>query len=208
MSNLLETLNISKEQVEKVEVASIREGKELLDSGIYKGTIELFIFTTSGEVKMIKTKSTIITEENENVIESYTNIIKRDGKPNEFGLKDLKGYLFAVGLNIEDVETTLVEEKCYGSKKECNQVNIPENIPVSIFVRKVFEEGSDYPDYNEIEGIFDIDGKNANGEDQIETFMTKIEKMPVLKRKAKAKSNSKDSKDTAKEPSKKAKALL
>jgi len=209
MSKLLDVLNISKEEISNVEVAEIREGKEILDSGIYKGTIELYLFKTkeTSDVKMLKTKATIIIDESEHILETYTNIIKKDGKSNEYGLRDLVGYLAAVGVDINEIETTLVEEKCYGSKKECNQINLPKK-QVTVFVRKVFEEGADYPDYNEIEGIFDENGNNAKGEDQIETFNAKIEKMPVLKKKAKTKESSSYNKSIAKEPSKKAKSLL
>ncbi len=189
MASALETLGLTQEQVAKVEVASIREGFETLPSGIYEGNIvTVGTFTTDSGAIQFKIVVRIKDEKARDgyrELTKYGNFRKKDGSVNEFGQRDIIGALEATKMDLAEIKTQTIKEKCYATERDFNNFIGVNKAPVTIFVRQVLEEGAQYEDQNEIEGIFDIEGKNSKGEDQTEAFMKKIEKTPVLKRKAK-----------------------
>jgi len=211
MAGLLGTLGLDKAKVESVEVASIREGFEVLKSGIYKGTLKtLGLFSTDTEnvlqCKMVA-EINVNGEEKPREISKYFNFRynKKDSDEvviNDIGLKDLTGALNATGVELtDDTKTAIITEKCYATDRDLTSFVDALGKPVSFFVREVFEEGATYEKYNEIEGVFKPDGTNANGEDQSETFNTKIEKTPVLNRKPKAGATTNTSKEASEKAS-------
>jgi len=206
MENLLKVVGISEIEANKIEVSTAKEDFKVLKSGIYTGNVNGYIFKTDSGAKMLKIKATLHEPEGK-VLEKYVNIVKKDGKPNEWGIKDLKELVSATGQKLEDIVVKPAIEKCYGKEIEVQETQGISSIPVTLFIREIFEEGGEYEQQNEIENIFDKDGKNEKGEDQKEVFLAKIEKKPVLKRKAKARTATK-TEPTKTKPAELAKNIL
>jgi hypothetical protein len=206
MSTALEILGLTEETVKSIEVAEIKEGKQILPAGIYNGTIKvLCVFNGSKEpIKMAKIVYELKTADGESVeITDYINVVKRDGASNDIGARAINMAVQATGLELTDVEIKETEEKCYSSNQKVQMFSNVLNKPVTIFVRKVHEEGAMFPDYNEVTFVGNPAGENSKGEDQKEAFLDKVEKMPVIERKAKepadttadASSNANDAKE-------------
>jgi hypothetical protein len=186
MSTALNILGLTQEQAAKTEVASISEGFKPLPSGIYNGNIvQIGTFKTDSGATQFKI---VVKVKDGRELTKYGNYLKKDGSINEYGQRDVMGALNATKIDLSTIQAQTIKTKCYGKEKDFNNFIGLEKAPVSVFVREVFEEGSQYEEQNEIEGIFDEDCKNSNGEDQSEKFTQKIEKKPVLRRKAKAQS--------------------
>jgi len=162
-----------------VEETSISEFK-LLDSGVYTAEVkECFIFKTNSGAEMLK----IAVEVEEVEIKMYQNIKKKNGEPNEIGVGRLKNLL--VSCQIEQPQLKLVKTAGYKDEVEGKRIVNVIGKKVKTCIRKVIEEGAEYPEYNEIELFCKPDGTNSKGENVEEIFKNKIEKNPVLKRKAK-----------------------
>jgi hypothetical protein len=124
------------------------------------------------------------------------NVVKKDGESSLIGAKTINMIVQATGIELTDVEVKEAKEKCYSSIKKVQMFSNVLNKPVTIFVRKIHEEGAKFPDYNEVTFVGNPAGENSKGEDQKEKFLEKVEKMPVINRKAKEPANSTNTKSS------------
>lgn len=206
MEDLLKVVGINEQQANEIEVSTAKEDFKVLKSGVYTGNVNGYIFKTDSGAKMLKIKATLHEPEGRK-LEKYVNIVKKDGNPNDFGMKDLKELVSAAGQRLADLKVKTVREKCYGKDIDTQEIQNISSVPVTLFIREIFEEGGEYEQQNEIENVFDKDGKNEKGEDQKETFFAKLDKKPILKRKAKARTTTKTEPTKAK-PATSAKNVL
>ena len=206
MEDLLNVIGINEQEANEIEVAEAKEDFKPLKSGIYTGNVNGYIFKTDSGAKMLKIKATL-HEPDVRVLEEYVNVVKKDGQPNKWGIKTLRELVASAGQNMSNLKTKTVKEKCYGKEVDAQEIQNISSVPVTLFIREIFEEGGEYERQNEIENIFNKDGKNEKGEDQKEKFLKKIKDKPILKRKAKSRAESK-SEPTKQKPVESAKNVL
>jgi hypothetical protein len=195
MSNVLETLGLSTEEVNNTGTAEVQEAYKPLPSGIYTAKlVSVGSFVSKEGAVMLKVE----TEVDDREVTEYVNIKKKDGKSNEIGVRFLKMLADAAKLKLEEIETQNIKEKCYGKEVDYTKFVTFTGKEVNLFIRETFEEGAKYEQGNEIEFIADTENKNGAGEDQSETFLEKIEKKPILqKRSSKKKPSTTEGKATA-----------
>jgi hypothetical protein len=188
MSAALKLLGLTNETAKKIEIAEVKEGKQILPAGIYNGAIKtLCVFNGSSEpIKMAKIVYEAKVDDGEPVeMTDYINVVKKDGTSNDIGARVINMIVQATGSELTDVEVQEKEEKCYGSKQKVQMFTSALNKPVTLFIRKIHEEGATFPEYNEVSFVGNPAGENSEGKDQKELFLDKIEKIPVIERKAK-----------------------
>jgi len=175
---------IGKETLENAEAQEIRTGSGVWESGAYDVIFtEFFLFKSKSGAGMLKCT---IADKNDKELTVYVNIKKKDGSDNEIGARFIKGALDAVGVDINAAKVETIVADYYGEKdKEVNSISDVLKKPLKACVRQVHTEGTEYENSNEIEAFLDKQGRNTKGEDQLEAFQTKIEKQPILERKAK-----------------------
>jgi hypothetical protein len=185
MSNNYDLMGVSETTINNVEVQTIKEGFKPLDSGVYKGNVtEFATFTSSGGAGMLKVTFTP-SDANATPVTIYQNIKKKDGSDNEIGQATFRHVLDAAGKTLPELNVVNEEIEAYGKKVQGVVAKGMENIVVTAFIRNVFEEGAKFDKYNEVEAWGRADGTNSKGEDMVAKFKEKIEKAPVLIRKAK-----------------------
>ena len=185
MSNIFDELGLDQEVYNKAEEQTVREAFEVLPSGAYKAEIkELATFTTENGAGMLKA-IVVIPEKDNREITIYQNTKKKDGSPNEIGTATFKHIIQATNVDSSTLSTKTETIKAYGKDVEGKVVKGLNGKPFLALVRAVHEEGAKFEDYNEIEAYARVDGTNAKSEDILTTFNEKIEKTPILNRKAK-----------------------
>ena len=185
MANIFDELGLDASTYEAAEEQTVREAFQVLASGAYKAEIkELATFTTDSGAGMLKATVVIPGEDNRELI-VYQNTKKKDGSPNEIGTATFKHIIQALNVDSSALSTKKEEITAYGKKVEGTVVKGVAKKPFMALVRAVHEEGAKYADYNEVEAWARVDGTNSKGEDLLTTFNEKIEKSPVLERKAK-----------------------
>lgn len=181
----LDDLGVSQEAYQNAEAAEVRPAFEVLASGIYGATIEeLATFSTDSGAGMFKATIQLDTEDKRKIT-MYNNIVKKDGKPNEIGVRQFKAIISATNVDEATLTAKAEDIKAYAKTVTAKVLNGLKDKKMLAFVRAVHEEGASFEDYNEIETFGKVDGTNAKGEDMRETFTEKIGKDPVLQRKAK-----------------------
>ena len=180
-------LGLDESVYNEAEEQTVSEGFKPLDSGIYKAKVkELAIFETDSGAGMLKiVVSPIDLKDSLTDITVYQNIKKKNGEANPIGTATLKHILDACNTTLEEVVVKNEEIVGYGKPKQAKVIKGIQDKVILAFIRSVHEEGAKYETYNEIEAYARQDGTNAKGEDLTEAFKKKIEKNPVLKRKAK-----------------------
>jgi len=194
-NTVLDELGLSAETFEAAK-AEASTGGNTRDSGVYKFEItEAAIFVTEKEAKMFKIS--FKDKDGEEFID-YQNtsyIAKKDGKngvkkgdrvENKGGAHILKSLLAAAGIEPASLTLEDVKIKAYANE-DVDAKSLKELIgrAVICMVRKVEDSSSDYPESNAVEGYADIEG-NVNGSDEnLTKWKEKIEKFPVLVKKAK-----------------------
>ena len=185
MSNIFDELGLDQETYNKAEDQTVREGFEVLPSGAYKAEIkELATFTTEKGAKMMKAVI-VIPSEDKREITVYQNTQKIDGSPNEIGTATFKHIIQATNVDSANLSVKAETIKAYGKDVEGKVVKGLNGKPFLALVRAVHEEGAKFENYNEVEAYTKVDGTNAKGEDILTIFKEKIEKTPILNRKAK-----------------------
>ena len=187
MSNNFEALGIDKAVYDEAEAQEVSEGYKPLPSGVYKSKIkELAIFNTDKGAGMLKvTVSPVNPDESLTDVTVYQNIKKKDGSANEIGTRTLKNVLEALNTSLDQVAVQNAEIVGYAKNVQAKVISGIQNTMFLACIRQVHEEGAKYSDYNEIAAYAKADGTNAKGENIIDAFKAKIEKNPILERKAK-----------------------
>ena len=175
---------IGAETLANAEAQEIRTGAGVWESGVYDVVFtEFFLFKSKHGAGMLKCT---IQDQDENTFTTYVNVKKKDGTDNDIGARFVKGALDAVGVDMNSATIKQIVGDYYAEKnQDVNSVDSVLNKPLKACVRQVHTEGAEYENSNEIEAFLDKQGKNGKGEDQLEAFAAKIEKQPILERKAK-----------------------
>lgn len=182
--SFIDELEIDQTTYKEAEEQIVKPAFEVLPSGAYKAELkELATFTTDSGAGMMK--AVVYIKSKDRSIDVYQNTKKKDGTPNDIGTATFKHIIQA--LNVDESELSVKEEKikAYGKEVDAKVVKGVTGKTFVALVRAVHEEGAKFEDSNEIEAWARADGTNAKGEDLVETFNKKIEKTPVLQRKAK-----------------------
>jgi len=211
MSNIFEELNLDQKTYEEAEAQEVRGAFEVLPSGVYNASIkELATFMTQNGAGMLKAVVEIPVEgeDKPREITLYQNTKKKDGSPNDIGTATFKHIIQAVNVDSSSLSTKKETIKAYGKDVQGTVVNGILGKQFKALVRAVHEEGASYEDYNEIDAWAKTDGTNAKNEDIVTPFMEKIEKKPVLMRKAKPGSASQATKEATSETAKKVADML
>jgi hypothetical protein len=148
-------------------------------------------------------KVTVKLKDSEKEITEFQNITKKDGAPNDIGVATFKHIVEAFGPAAETLTSSKQEVVGYKEKVNADVVAGMEKTDIIVLVRAVHEEGAKFEDYNIIEGFLKIDGTNSKGEDLVTPYLEKVEKTPVLQRKAKGGSGSSKAKGAVDEKAKK-----
>jgi hypothetical protein len=178
--NINEILGLVKE----AEAAEVNAGFKPLPSGAYEATLTKFgVYENNFGNNSMHVEVEIKTEDREDpvVIKIDRGLTLKDGKPNSGTLSMMKEIFNATGVDINSAKTGSEVIKAFG--KDVQLTSFPEtyNKKVLALVREVLDQNNEaYPKSNTIEGIFNLDGTNSKGEDQLETFKKKIEEKPVL----------------------------
>ncbi len=184
MSNIFDELGLDEKTFNEAEAESVQPAFEVLPSGVYGATIKsLFTFTSSKGAGMLQAVIHVTSSDRDITI--YQNTKKKDGKPNDIGTRTFKSIIAAANADMSELSTKTEKVKAYGKEVDGKVVKGLDGKKIAVLVRAVFEEGAKFENYNEIEAYAKADGTNANGEDLLEEFKAKIEKTPVLNRKAK-----------------------
>jgi hypothetical protein len=187
MGTIFDELELDAATYSEAEEQTVRPAFEVLPSGAYKAEIkQLATFTTDSGAGMLYCKIYIPSEDRD--IEIYQNTKKKDGTPNKIGTATFKHIIQAVNVDSNDLTTKKEEITAYGKKVQGTVVKGLSGKPFLALVRAVFEEGSKYENYNEVEAWARVDGTNSKSEDIKTVFLEKISKNPVLQRKAKQQS--------------------
>ena len=185
MSDIFEQLGLDKSTYEEAEEQTVRPAFEVLPSAAYKAEIKLLAtFTTDSGAGMLICTIGIPSEDRDITI--YQNTKKKDGTANDIGTATFKHIIQATNVDSSALTVKKEEITAYGKKVEGSVVKGVAGKPLMALVRHVHEEGSKFENSNEVEAWAKADGTNSKGEDLIATFNEKIEKSPILERKAKA----------------------
>ena len=196
--SFLEELGIEESTWKEAEAQTVNEGFKPIESGVYKATIkELGQFKTDNGAVMLKAKIAL-TDLIDHEIDFYQNIKKKNGEDNPIGVASLKHILEALNVSASEIGIKNGEIEAYGKKREAKLITGVTGKPFLAFVRQVHEAGAKYENYNEVEGFARIDGTNAKGEDIATKYKEKIEKTPILERKAKSGNDKKESETKSK----------
>ena len=184
MSDIFEELGLDASTYNDAEEQTVRPAFQVLESGAYKAEVtQLATFTTESGAGMLICTVKIPTEDRDITI--YQNTKKKDGSPNEIGTATFKHIIQATNVESTALTTKKEEITAYGKKVEGTVVKGLSGKPFMALIRHVHEEGARFADSNEIEAWAKADGTNSKGEDLLSTFNEKIEKTPILERKAK-----------------------
>ena len=184
-TDFLSGMGLDAKTIEETGAQEIREGGAPVESGAYKSTIkELATFKSSGGALMLKV--TVHLDKEDKDMDEYQTVVNKDGKPNPIGQAMFKHILDAALPTGQDGLTNKAE-KILAYKKEVDATIVKglDGKPLIALVRQVHEEGAKYSDYSIVEGFARVDGTNSKGEDILTPFKAKIEKAPVMQRKAK-----------------------
>lgn len=193
--SVLEELGLDSAVVDAAEAQSVRPAFEALASDVYKGKVkELATFVTEKGATQLKVVADIDGSDND--ITVYQNIKKKDGSANEIGQATFRHILDALQKTAADLTVASENIKAYGKDVPGKVVKGINTIPVTFFVRAIFEEGAKYENYNEIEAYGRADGTNGKGEDLVTVFKEKVAKNPIIKRVAQAASGNAGSQAT------------
>ena len=183
--NNLEELGLDSTVIEAVEAQEVKGAFEPLASGVYKAKLkEVATFVTASGAGMLKV--VVKPDSSDQEVTVYQNIKKKDGSANEIGQATFRHILDATATDASSITVKTEEIVAYGKKVQGKVVKGLDTKPITAFVRSVFEEGAKFETYNEIEAYGRADGTNSKGEDLVATYKEKIEKQPILNRKAKA----------------------
>ena len=183
--DFLSSLGLDAATVAATKEQTVGAGFEVIDSGAYKATVkELFTFKSSGGALMMKITTHLEKEDKD--IEEYQTVVNKDGKPNEIGQATFR-HIMDAACPADQGSLSNKIEKVLAYKKEVDGTVVKglDGKPFIALIRAVHEEGAGFSDYNIVEAFARVDGTNSKGEDLLETFKTKIEKTPVMQRKAK-----------------------
>lgn len=184
MSDIFEELGLDASTYQEAEEQTVRPAFEVLPSGAYKGEIQLLAtFEVESGAGMLICEVKVPSEDR--VVTIYQNTKKKDGTPNEIGTATFKHIIQATNADSSSLTTKKEEITAYGKKVQGTVVKGLAGKPFTALVRAVHEAGAKFEDTNEIEAWARADGTNAKGEDLLGVFNEKIEKTPVLQRKAK-----------------------
>ncbi len=182
MSDIFDELGLDKKVFEEAEAETV-SNFEVLPSGVYGASIKsLFTFTSEKGAGMMQAVIHITSEDRD--ITVYQNVKKKDGSANEIGTRTFKSIISASNADMAELSTKTEKVKAYGKEVDGKVVKGLDGKKIAALVRAVHEEGAKFEDYNEMQ-YARADGTNAKGEDLLEAFKVKIEKTPVLERKAK-----------------------
>jgi len=193
-----DVLGISEEQYNAAEAVSMAPEYKPVPSGAYKATIKsMETYLTDKKAKMLRI--TVHLENENRDIEDYINLVKSEEKnnePNELGQKQFKGLMAALNMSPKELQAKNGKFKVYGKEVEGHELTGFAGKQLIALVRQTYEEGSQYPDGNEIEGYLKIDGTDAKGENKLAEFKEKIERNPIKKKKARGGAQAKKSTTT------------
>ena len=183
--DFLAEMGLDATTVVETEEQKIGAGFEVIESGAYKATVkELATFKSSGGALMMKIVTHLEKEDKD--IEEYQTVVNKDGKPNKIGQNTFK-HIIDAACPADQGSLSKKADKILAYKKEVDG-SITQGLdgkPFIALVRAVHEEGANFSDYNIIEAFARVDGTNSKGEDLLDAFKKKIDKTPVMQRKAK-----------------------
>jgi len=188
-------INKLKNKVTEAKAAEAKAAWEPIKSGIYEATITLAGTYTN----TFDSDAFVVTVEVEKdgsepaKLKMDRGLTLRDGGDNKSTLSLIKEILAATGVELTEENIGEGVIQSWNTKEhKMTDFKVDTFTPcagkkVSVFIRETFEEGAKMERGNIIEDIFKLDRTNSDGKDQSETFLAKITKEPVLKRKSKAK---------------------
>lgn len=184
MSDVLNELGLDTAAYDKAEAQEVKPAFEALPSDAYKGKVkQLATFTTEKGAGMLI--AIVAVDGQDRDITVYQNVKKKDGSANEIGTATFKHIVESTNTPMSELSVKVEEITAYGKKVQGKVVQGIAGKPMMALVRQVFEEGAKFESYNEIEAYAKPDGTNSKGEDLVATFKEKVEKTPILNRKAK-----------------------
>ena len=192
MSNLLQTVGLSEETIKEVKVEP-STGSFLWESGAYEVEVkQVAIFKTDSKAVMMKID--LFDPKEEKAFTEYVNTsyISKDEKKevteNKGGAKIFKALFSAIKLEPAQATTSNEEIDAYGKKVQADVVTNAAGRKCIALVREVNDPNKEqYQDYNVIEGFADIEGNIGGSDEPMKKWLDKIEKAPILTKKAKKK---------------------
>ena len=218
MSNtVLDALGVSQEAFEEAKAAP-STGSFLWDSGAYKvDIVEAAIFSTDSGATMFKL--TLKDPEADKTLTEYANTSytaksddkdgaykKGDKVENKSGAKLFKSLLSALHLEPTALSISDGKTEAYGKEVDAKIIDLAGRGVIAL-VRQVDDSANNekYGESNVIEGFADIEGNIDDSPEPLKKWLAKIEKAPVLVKKAKKSSGVKE---TSEETKKAAAAIL
>jgi len=217
--NLLDTMGISTELYEETKTEASTGNSFLWESGAIKVEItEAAVFGTESGAKMLKVS---FKDADDREFTDYQNtsyiakedkdkVKKGDRCENPGGAKIFKALLSAA--NVEPASATMSEGKIKAYGKDDVDAIVIDSLKgrsVVALVRQVEDPNSEqYPDSNQIEGYADVEGNINGSSENLDKWKLKIEKQPVLVKKAKKGSTAKATTATSDAAKSAAKSLL
>ena len=195
MATALNTLGIK--SATEIKATEVKEIQEYVPANVYGAKIKEFGTYTSakgslmafGEVELTVGDSTRVLKDYIFIPKEQTDAdIAKDEKRaknmkrlRDRALSKINGYIEAVSLSLETIETSIVKNNVSENFNRFNGVAC--DTPVTAFVLVEHTAGSQYEWKNVIEAIFDKDGMNSEGQDQKEVFLSNVAKKPIIEKK-------------------------
>ena len=179
-----------KTQITQAEAAEVSEGFKPLQSGAYKSIITKFgVYRNRFDNDSMYVEVLINEDGKEITLSVDRGLTLKDGSQNNGTLSMMHEIFSACGVSPDTVQPATDTAKTFGQEVQLEAFKECYNKEVAAFVRETFEEGARYERGNIIEAIFNVDGKNSDGVDQLSKFKEKIEKQPILVKKSKEKAS-------------------
>ena len=198
--NELDALGISQEELDGAEGSAVAEAFKLLESGALKGKVES-IYMYEGEYFGKPTgpqmRYSVVLDDSERVLTFRRDLGKHlkpndgeaatTGKINPGYANALKMFMHATGVSDITVKDG-ASFTFFGREQKAKEVLGMKGKPVLVFVRKSENtnkaEDDTFRFSNDIEGVANLDGTDASGQDAKAVFETKVAKTPIFKFKA------------------------
>ena len=196
MSNILNDLNITEEQLKEGESSATVKAFEPIPSGVYTGILkEVFVYENQWGGSQMRYNFEITDNDGEKKILTYRSDIGdklKGGEANKGYAGRLKQVSHATGVEIANLSMgSEVKLQSFGKDVEGKALLGMNNKKVKALVRHTDDagkaEGESFKFSNDIQGVVAVDGTESDGTDAVEAFLEQIKKTPIFSKKSKAK---------------------
>jgi hypothetical protein len=206
MSNILDTLGISNEDMKNGEASTIVKPFEPLKSGVYTGIVkEVFVYKNQWDGSQMRYNVEVETDDGEKRIVTFRSDIGKELKdktPNKGYAGRLKQFSYACNVPVGELSSgTVTKEKIYGKEVDATPIIGFTGKTVKALVRFTNdtnkEEGVKFKYTNDIQGVLAPDGTEDGGENGEEKFLENVAKTPIFTVQSKTKAKTSTSASAA-----------